>query len=94
MQFFYSEENFLDHLCIITKTKLQNTMKKISDYKSYDEWVATSIGSSKKQMDNFLKLALKDFEKDGDIAMLLLALRQIDKVKLRNNCCVKINCRC
>jgi probable addiction module antidote protein len=55
--------------------------KKISDYKSYDDWVAETIGSSKKQMDHFLKLALEDFEKDGDIAILLLALRQIAKVK-------------
>ena len=86
MQFFYSEENFLDHLRIITKTKLQNTMKKISDYKSYDEWVAATIGSSKKQMNHFLKVSLEDFEKDGDIAILLLALRQITKVKLQNNC--------
>ncbi len=86
MQFFYSEENFLDHLRIITKTKLQNTMKKISDYKSYDEWVAATIGSSKKQMNHFLKVSLEDFEKDGDIAILLLALRQITKVKLQSNC--------
>jgi hypothetical protein len=86
LQFFYSEENFLDHLRIITKTKLQNTMKKISDYKSYDEWVAATIGSSKKQMNHFLKVSLEDFEKDGDIAILLLALRQITKVKLQSNC--------
>ena len=61
-------------------------MKKISDYKSYDEWVAATIGSSKKQMNHFLKVSLEDFEKDGDIAILLLALRQITKVKLQSNC--------
>ena len=61
-------------------------MKKISDYKSYDDWVAATIGSSKKQMNHFLKLAFEDFEKDGDIAILLLALRQITKVKLQSNC--------
>lgn len=55
--------------------------KKISDYKTYDDWAAATVGSSQKQMDQFLKLALEDFEKDSDIAVLLVALRQIAKAK-------------
>ncbi len=33
------------------------------------------------KISSFLKLALKDFEKDGDISSLLLTLRQVTKAK-------------
>lgn len=56
-------------------------IKKISDYQTYDDWAAASVGTTKKQMDQFLKLALEDFEKDSDVAVLLVALRQIAKAK-------------
>ena len=60
---------------------MKRKVKKISDYKNYDEWVAAMLSSSSKQADHFLKLALTDFEKDGDISALLLALRQVAKAK-------------
>ncbi|MES2676813.1 MAG: addiction module antidote protein [Pseudomonadota bacterium] len=63
------------------KTTRKTKIKKISDHNNFDDWATAIIGSSKKQTDDFLKLALKQFEEDGDIALLLLALRQIAKAK-------------
>jgi len=63
------------------KNKTTNKTKKISNYKNFDDWAVAIIGSSQKQTDDFLKLALKQFEEDNDTAALLLALRQITKAK-------------
>ncbi len=66
---------------IKNKLKSKPKTKKISDYNNFDDWAAAMIGSSKKQTDDFLKLALKQFEEDSDTAALLIALRQITKAK-------------
>lgn len=60
---------------------MKKKIRKLSSYKNYDEWASDVVGSSAKQVNHFLRLALKDFEKDGDVAVLLLALRQIAKAK-------------
>jgi probable addiction module antidote protein len=56
-------------------------IKKLSDYKNYDEWVSAILAENSKQADAFLKDALRDFEKDSDIGALLLTLRQVTKAK-------------
>ena len=56
-------------------------MKKLSNYKNYDDWAVDILKSSKTRTDNFLKLALAEFEKDGDVATLLIALRQVAQAK-------------
>ncbi len=60
--------------------KKQKT-KNLSDYESYDDWVAAVLAENSKQAEDFLKNALADFEKDNDIAALLLTLRQLAKAK-------------
>jgi probable addiction module antidote protein len=60
---------------------MKKEVKKMSNYKSYDDWVAAILKDNPKQADDFLETSLKDFEKDGDISSLLLALRQIAKSK-------------
>ncbi|OFW81238.1 MAG: putative addiction module antidote protein [Alphaproteobacteria bacterium RIFCSPLOWO2_01_FULL_40_26] len=61
----------------MTKSKIKN----LSDYKSYDDWVASILSENKKQTDLFLKEALKDFEEDNDVGTLLIALRQVAKAR-------------
>jgi len=60
---------------------MKSKIKKISDCANYDEWVADILKKNPKQVDHFLKLALEDFKNDGDLAALLLALRQVAKTK-------------
>lgn len=56
-------------------------VKKLSDYKTYDDWVTAIFADNPKQADAFLKSALEEFEKDNDVAALLLSLRQITKAR-------------
>ncbi len=56
-------------------------MKKLSKYKNYDEWVVDILQSDKKRADLFLDIAIKQFEKDDDVAALLVALSQVVKAK-------------
>lgn len=59
----------------------RKTVKNLSDYKTYDDWVAAIFADNPKQADAFLKSALEEFERDNDVAALLLALRQIAKAR-------------
>jgi probable addiction module antidote protein len=60
---------------------MNKEIKKISNYKNYDDWVAAVFKDNKKQANHFLEMALKDFSKDGDLPSLLLALRQVAKAQ-------------
>jgi len=56
-------------------------MKKLSNYKNYDDWVIDVLKKDKKRVDHFLKTALAEFDKDGDVATLMIALRHIAQAK-------------
>ena len=56
-------------------------MKKLSSYKNYDDWAIDILKSDKTRADRFLKLAMSEFEKDGDVATLLIALRHVAQAK-------------
>ena len=60
---------------------MKRKTNKMSAHKNYDEWVVATLKNNSKQADHFLKISLENFEKDGDIPSLLLALRQVAQVK-------------
>lgn len=55
-------------------------MKKLSNYKNYNNWAVDILKSDKTRTDRFLKLAMAEFKKDGDVATLLVSLRQVSQV--------------
>ena len=46
-----------------------------------DDWVVDILKKDKKRVDHFLKTALAEFDKDGDVATLMIALRHIAQAK-------------
>ena len=56
-------------------------MTNLSNYKNYDDWVVDILKKDKKRVDKFLKTALEEFDKDGDTATLLIALRHVAQAK-------------
>jgi probable addiction module antidote protein len=60
---------------------MKKEIKKMSSYKSYDDWVVAVFKDNKKQANHFLETALEDFSKEQDLPSLLLALRQVAKAQ-------------
>jgi probable addiction module antidote protein len=56
-------------------------LKKVSNYESFDDWVADLIQQTPNGIDNFLKTSFEEFLKDGNEKALLIALRQVAKAK-------------
>jgi probable addiction module antidote protein len=57
-------------------------LKKISNYKNYDEWVADDLRQEKTGADEYIKIAFEEYFKDGDEKALLVMLRQAAKTKI------------
>ena len=57
---------------------MKKTNKQCRDY---DDVVIEVLKTSEKECDLFLKMALEEYEQDGDEAVLLTALRQVAKAK-------------
>ena len=57
-------------------------IKKISNYKNYDAWVAEVLRQEKDGADDYIKIAFSEYIQDSDEKALLIALRQATKAKM------------
>lgn len=61
---------------------MNKKLKKVSNYKDYDEWVADVLRQEKHGADDYIKIAFEEYFKDGDEKTLLVVLRQAAKAKM------------
>lgn len=60
---------------------MKEKLKKVSNYESFDDWVADMIRQEPDGIDKYMKIAFEEFLKDGNEKALLIALRQIAKAR-------------
>jgi probable addiction module antidote protein len=60
---------------------MSEKLKKVSNYESFDNWVADLIQQEPNGIDNFIQTAFEEFIKDGNEKALLIALGQVAKAK-------------
>lgn len=60
---------------------MKERLKKISNYESFDGWVADLIKQEPNGIDNYMKTSFEEFLNDGNERALLIALRQVAKAK-------------
>lgn len=60
---------------------MNKKLKKVSNYESFDDWVADLIQQEPNGIDNYMKVSFEEFLKDGNEKALLIALRQVAKAK-------------
>jgi probable addiction module antidote protein len=61
---------------------MNKKIKKASNYKSYDDWVADILRQEKNGADEYIKIAFDEYLQDGDEKALLVTLRQAAKAKM------------
>lgn len=61
---------------------MNKKLKKVSNYKNYDEWVTDVLRQEKHGADDYVKIAFEEYSKDGDEKALLVTLRQAAKAKI------------
>jgi probable addiction module antidote protein len=61
---------------------MNKKLKKVSNYKNYDDWVADVLHQEKNGADDYIKIAFDEYSKDSDEKALLVTLRQATKAKI------------
>jgi probable addiction module antidote protein len=61
---------------------MNKKIKKVKNFKNYDEWVADVLSQEKHGADEYVKIAFEEYSKDGDEKALLITLRQAAKAKI------------
>lgn len=61
---------------------MKRKMHKISNYNNFDEWVADNLLKEKHGIDDYIQIAIDEYNKDGDEKALLVTLRQAAKAKV------------
>jgi len=60
---------------------MKKRLKKVSNYESFDDWVADVVSQEPNGADAYMKMAFEEFIKDGNEKALLITLRQVAKAK-------------
>jgi len=61
---------------------MNKKLRKVSNYKNYDEWVADVLRQEKNGADEYVKIAFEEYFKDGNEKTLLIMLGQAAKAKM------------
>lgn len=61
---------------------MKNKIHKISNYANIDDWIADNLLLEKNGIDNYIKIAIEEYNNDGDEKAFLVTLRHVAKAKI------------
>lgn len=61
---------------------MKNKIHKINNYDNFDDWIADRLLQEKHGIDEYIQIAIDEYNKDGDEKALLVTLRQAAKAKV------------